>query len=128
MRIAVVGSRHFTDYAYVKNILDYYLAANEIDAIITGDAAGADTLAAKYAKKNDILCKRHVANWEKHGKAAGPIRNGFVVEECHMMIAFRIEGEENRGTNNAIKQAREKGKEIVVCDYTPKDDIEDIGC
>ena len=50
--VAVVGSRYFVDYDFVKLKLDQYLP---IDMIVYGGAPGVDTLAEQYAKIHNIL-------------------------------------------------------------------------
>ena len=126
MNIAVVGSREFNNYQYMKSILDVYHKAGELEKIITGDARGADTLALKYAKEHDIPCHQFFAEWDKYGKSAGPLRNERVVSHCDMIIAFRVDGLKNKGTNNAIEKAENKGKDVIICDYKP-DEFEEIG-
>ena len=51
MKVVIAGSRGFNDYNYMKNQLNTY----NITYIITGGAKGADSLAEKYAKENNIL-------------------------------------------------------------------------
>ena len=52
MRLAIVGSRYFTDYDMFKNVVDKYILDNgQPDVIISGGAAGADTLAKTYSFK-----------------------------------------------------------------------------
>ena len=50
---------------------------NTIDPveIISGHAPGADTLGEKFAKAYGYPLKIFLAEWNKYGKAAGPIRN-----------------------------------------------------
>jgi len=117
MVIGIVGSRTFSDYAYMKGILDYYFKAKEIDKIVTGDAKGADTLAAKYANENKIELEVFYAKWKTYGKSAGPRRNAKIVAKADMIIAFRVAREPNKGTNDTINKANEKNKDVVICDY-----------
>jgi hypothetical protein len=43
--------------------------------IVSGGADGADTLGEEFAKKYKMKLCRKKANWNKYGRAAGPIRN-----------------------------------------------------
>ena len=81
MRVAVVGSRFFTDYDYVKSSLDAINNVYKITVIVSGGARGADSLGERYARENGIEFVLFAADWNKHGKAAGPIRNKQLIEE-----------------------------------------------
>ena len=48
MKVAVIGSRSFTDYDLVISILDEF----DISAVVSGGAKGADSLGEKYAIDN----------------------------------------------------------------------------
>lgn len=88
MKLAVIGSRDFSDYEILKNRLDLFRRFKIIDEIVSGGAYGADKLAEKYAKDNNIPIKIFLPNWNKHGRVAGPIRNRQIIEYCDSMIAF----------------------------------------
>ena len=53
MKLAVIGSRDFDDYEFLKKILVYHPCTQ----IISGGARGADSLAKKYAKEFNIPIK-----------------------------------------------------------------------
>jgi hypothetical protein len=59
--------------------------------IIHGGAKGADTLADQWAITNWVKIEEYKPNWEKHGKAAGPIRNKQMLDEGKpdLVIALR---------------------------------------
>lgn len=71
----VVGSRSFTDYAFLKNKLDKLLKNHKSIAIVSGGADGTDRLAERYAKEHNYPLYVIKPNWQQYGKAAGPIRN-----------------------------------------------------
>lgn len=107
-RIAVVGSRKFSDYSLVKKILKPYLPFT----LITGGALGADTLAEKFAKEYDLDILIHYPEWKKYGRKAGMLRNTFIVRDCEQVIAF-WDGI-SKGTRMVINLAREKSKLVRV--------------
>lgn len=58
--------------------------------------------------------QRFSADWEKHGKAAGPIRNRDMLKSgADLVIAFRMDGE-SRGTDDMIAIAVAAGVPVVV--------------
>ena len=126
MNVAIVGSREFEDYAYMRSILKCYLELGVIEKVVSGGARGADTLAKRYAKDNNIPYKEFPAEWTKNGvydKAAGVKRNIKIVDSSDMVIAFRVKGEANKGTNHTIRIAEEKGKDVVIIDCDNDDRI-----
>jgi SLOG family YspA-like protein len=107
-KIAVVGSRHFSDYEYLKQILQPWLPAH----IISGGARGADALAERLAYEYDLPITVIKPDWKQYGRAAGPIRNRTIVDTADMLIAF-WDGK-SQGTASALSYARSKGKTIIV--------------
>jgi hypothetical protein len=114
MKLAIIGGRDFNDYKILEryanlifncNPLDYFDCF--VDAIISGGARGADSLAKKYAMGSTYMYIEFPADWDKHGKTAGFIRNQQIVDECDMVLAF-WDGV-SRGTQDTIRRAK-KGK------------------
>ena len=62
-------------------MLDKVLALFDIKLVIGGKARGADTIGENWAKKRKLKFKGFPANWNKHGKRAGPIRNQQMLDE-----------------------------------------------
>ena len=113
MKTAVIGTRTFENYQQLCETLGNL--ANTPTEIISGGATGADALAERYAKENNLPLTIHLANWKEYGKAAGPIRNKTIIEECEQLVAF-WDGQ-SKGTNHTIKTAKAKGKPTKVVNY-----------
>jgi len=125
MKIAIVGSRSFTDYDYLvkkMNLLDFL----SVDCIISGGAKGADTLAEKYANDIGVLMAIYPANWKKYGKKAGFIRNKLIVDESDVVIAF-WDGE-STGTKDTIEYTTKMNKKLHIFTdwYKESDQKEDL--
>lgn len=101
--VLVCGGRDYTNEKMAFAILDAAHAANPIIEVIHGAATGADMLAAAWAAKRGVPERAFPADWETHGKAAGPIRNRQMLDQGkpHIVIAFPG----GRGTRNMIEQA-----------------------
>lgn len=86
----------------------------DITTIIEGEAKGADTLARLFGETIGIPVEKYPADWSKHGKAAGPIRNKQMLDEGKpdLVIAFMFP--DSRGTANMVKQAEKAGIETRV--------------
>lgn len=122
-RVIIAGSRKYNDYYRMLEELDNLgiHLINTIDPIeiVSGHAPGADTLGERFAKAYGYPLKIFPADWDKYGKAAGPIRNEQMAKyaaeaDRGMLIAFPIG--ESRGTNNMIKLAKHYSLEIHVID------------
>nr|WP_302052948.1 DUF2493 domain-containing protein [Shouchella clausii] len=114
IKVIVAGSRNFSNYALLERKLDAILR-NRVDEgveIVSGKARGADTLGERYAKERGYAIKEFPADWEKNGKAAGPIRNRKMAEYADALVAF-WDGK-SRGTNNMIETAEELGLQVRV--------------
>jgi predicted Rossmann-fold nucleotide-binding protein len=108
----VCGGRDFTDQQFLEETLDSIVAKfGRPELVISGGAAGADTGAMRWAVANKIRRRVFSADWARHGKAAGMIRNARMLVEGRpdLVVAFRG----GRGTENMVNQAREAGVAIV---------------
>ena len=74
-KIAVVGSRDFGDYEILKKVLDALRLKKGFEVIISGGAAGADSMAEFYAEENGLGTIIFKPDWNTYGKSAGFIRN-----------------------------------------------------
>lgn len=106
MRVLVCGSRSFGEKDTHARQMDQVLRDLPPDAtIVHGDARGADRMAGTWARENGRHEERHPANWEKHGKAAGPIRNSEMLRaDLDRVIAF-WDGK-SKGTKDMIDKAK----------------------
>ena len=108
-KVIIAGCRDFNDYELLKSKSDYYLQNKLPNVIIvSGHASGADTLGERYAIERGLNCELHPADWNKHGRAAGPIRNAEMAEVADALIAF-WDGK-SRGTAHMIQAMKRKGK------------------
>ena len=116
-RIIIAGGRDFEDYDYLLTVCRKLLT--RADTIISGCANGADKLGEQFAEKNGITVERFPADWDKHGKAAGHIRNHQMSLQADALIAF-WDGK-SRGTKNMIENAHKARLETHVYYYASGD-------
>lgn len=109
MRVLVCGGRTYRDWATVCRVLDGLTRAP--DWIIHGGAKGADALASQWAHSRDVAQERYDADWEKHGRAAGPIRNQQMIVEGkpHLVVAFPG----GKGTADMVRRAKAAFIEVL---------------
>jgi predicted Rossmann fold nucleotide-binding protein DprA/Smf involved in DNA uptake len=121
MKLAIVGSRSFSDYEFLKKMIDYHPCT----CIISGGAKGADTLAKRYAVEHGILIQEFLPNWDLHGKSAGFIRNKQIVEASEELVAFW--DKKSPGTKHSIDLAEQAGKPVYIYWPSEPDITEGIG-
>lgn len=113
MRVIIAGTRIFKDFEKLSIHCDKILSNVETHIeIVCGGATGADELGKMYALKHFYPLKMFPANWDKHGKAAGPIRNEQMAIYADALICF-WDGE-SRGSKNMIELAKEYKLKIRI--------------
>lgn len=74
--VLVTGGRDYTDYETVEEPIRFLVGFYGSDLrMMHGGARGADSLAQRAIKKYKIAHKVFPADWDTHGKKAGPLRN-----------------------------------------------------
>lgn len=114
-KVVVAGSRTFNDYEFLKEKLNKALSKKENVTIISGGARGADYLGEKYAKEYNldlIICP---ADWDKHGKGAGYIRNKEMVAMADGVVVF-WDGI-SKGTKHTMELSNSRGIPLKVYKY-----------
>jgi len=81
-----------------------------ISSIIAGGARGADTMAKHLAHAWNVPFRMFKADWNKHGKAAGPLRNQRMLDEGKPDLVVAFPG--GRGTADMVRRARAAGIEV----------------
>ena len=116
-RIIIAGGRDFNNYELLKQRCDFYIGLlRKVDVeIVSGGAEGADKLSERYAKERKVDVKVFPADWAKHNKAAGPIRNKQMADYGTHLIAF-WDGK-SRGTEDMIRQANKNKLPVKIVRY-----------
>ena len=114
MKILVCGSRDWLSRAAIHRALAKY--EHHVPSsvqIIHGDCRGADQFAADAADVYGYTVRAFPADWEMHGKAAGPRRNRQMLDEKpDVVIAFQRNS--SRGAQDTIDEARRRGIPVEV--------------
>lgn len=113
-KVIIAGSRNFIGYGYVESILTTLLPNTLQVEVVCGMCEGVDGLGNRWAENNRIKVHRMPADWAKHGRAAGPIRNSAMADFADELIAFWDGKTENSGTIDMITKMRSKKKPVTV--------------
>jgi hypothetical protein len=110
MIVLVCGGRDYHRYAVVDATLCEINRKHGITHIMHGGSSGADALAGEWATDcgvQEVVCK---ANWEVHGRKAGPMRNKAMLDLLpELVVAFPG----GRGTENMVSQAEDRCIQVV---------------
>lgn len=107
LRVLVCGGRGFADVGLLYGTLDNLHKAKGIACIIEGNAGGADRMAGFWARKHRIDNLKFPADWTKHGKAAGPIRNQRMLDEGRPDLVVAFPG--GKGTDDMVRRSQQAG-------------------
>lgn len=108
-RVCISGSRSFRDLERVRAFVETLPVGT---VVIHGGAEGVDKAADAAARLCGLSVEVVRPEWNKHGRAAGPIRNRAMVESCDYLVAF-WDGL-SKGTKSAIDAAKRLDKEFDV--------------
>ena len=110
--ILVCGGRFYTNMKEMWSTLDRLNALYKFKTLIHGGAGGADTLAGKWADEKGLQKIVVRANWNKHGKAAGPIRNQQMLDTYAPNLVVAFEG--GKGTADMVKRSKLNGFPLEI--------------
>lgn len=107
-RILVTGSRNGARWGLIRETLQAHLRPG--DTVVHGGAPGVDAQCEDYAQQHGISTREYRADWKRHGRYAGPLRNQRMVDSgVDLCLAFPG----GAGTRNCIRCAREAGVEVI---------------
>lgn len=119
MRVAIVGSRTYPDLAEVR---EFVAGLPQGTLVISGHGRGVDMAAEDAANerfRRGELPKPLIfpADWDRHGKAAGCLRNTKIVEavaaEAERAVTAFWDGR-SPGTADTIRKARRAGVLVLL--------------
>ncbi len=110
MKVIIAGSRTFTDYQFLCQVLAP--DRHHITQVLTGGERGAELLGYRWAWKHAIKHQRCRADWERFGKAAGVRRNHQMAQAGDVFVVFGYTT--SPGTAHLIQCMRKLGKPVVV--------------
>lgn len=111
MKVIIAGGR---DYRLTRADRRW-LNGLGITGVITGGAPGADWGAKKWADEHGIPCDVHRAQWDRHGRAAGPIRNREMAEHLARLAGPKavILFPGGAGTASMRREAERAGLRVI---------------
>jgi hypothetical protein len=105
--VAIVGSRR---YPTLYDIIEFVKRLPGDAIVVSGGAKGVDTIAVETALMCGLGTIVFPAEWDKHGRSAGYIRNKDIVSRADVVVAF-WDGV-SRGTAHSMDLALSMGKPL----------------
>jgi len=104
-RLIIAGGR---GYHFDADDVEWLESLGEIKEVVDGGAAGVDREGAEFARHRGIPVKRFDADWNKHGVAAGPIRNREMASYATALALFPG----GKGSDSMKREAEKAGIDI----------------
>jgi hypothetical protein len=112
MKVLVCGGRDFDAREIIWQALQHlHDVRGPITALIEGGARGVDQHAYAWAKWRGLHNQTYPADWNTHGRAAGPIRNAQMLRDGNPDLVVAFPG--GRGTASMVALARKAGVEVI---------------
>lgn len=110
--VLVCGSRFWRDKKAIRRELKKVAA----EFVIQGGAPGADSLAKEVASEMGVGVATYHALWERFGRSAGVIRNGWMLRfgSPNLVLAFHSHLSRSKGTKNMVSLARQDRVSVKV--------------
>lgn len=119
MRCLVCGGREFDDWILLdKTLRKVFKMGFSEPVIIEGGAKGADFLSRCWAKVHNVRYEEFPADWKRHGKKAGMVRNHTMLVEGKPDLVVAFPG--GRGTEDMVKRALKQGVEVLKIEGNPE--------
>jgi len=103
MKVLVCGGRDYGNSEFIERQLDRLHKEMRFTLLIEGGATGADRHAKSWAISRRVPGREFRANWAKHGKAAGPLRNQRMLDVAKPDLVVAFEG--GKGTADMCARA-----------------------
>lgn len=114
------GSRDFDDRTIIETLVHGVSSVATLRGrpfiMVEGEARGADIRSREEAEQIGVYVVKVPADWDRHGKAAGVIRNIKMLEEYQpdLVIAFSDDVRNSRGTRHMCSIAKKAGVPTYV--------------
>ena len=111
MKVLICGGRNYNDRERLYGQMNSLHREHLIDLVMHGGASGADSLGGDWARDAGVQYIVFPANWQRDGRAAGPIRNKRMLVEGKPDLVVAFPG--GKGTAHMVKISKEVGIQTI---------------
>ncbi len=106
-KVIICGAREVGNESCREAIDEFLSHLKKNCVIVHGGCKGVDIIVDMYSRKRGLPVIVYPAEWDKHGKAAGYIRNKRMLleEKPDLVIAFHPALDKSKGTKHMIETA-----------------------
>lgn len=124
IRLLVCGPRDYTIAGEVWKAMSDVTNALTVGppaVLINGGGRGVDETAREWADCWNVSIERYDADWEAHGRSAGPRRNQQMIDEGkpNIVLAIQYKGRKTPGTQDMIRRAQKAGIRTEIVEVSP---------
>lgn len=101
MRVLVCGSRSWDDPDEIRKVLERLPRES---VVVHGGARGADRMADTIARSLGLQVEEYKADWGRHGRAAGFVRNRLMIDTKPDLVVAFWDGR-STGTEHTLRLA-----------------------
>lgn len=111
IRVLVTGDREWACLGIAEAVVTRLVARYGPGVmIIHGGAKGVDLSFELAAREQEVATEVHEADWEKHGRKAGPLSNQEMVDRgAELAIAVHRDLSQSRVTKDCVRRCLEAG-------------------
>lgn len=112
-RVIVTGSRNWKDKESVRKWFGRFNTTIGSVVIVHGACSGFDQIAAEVAEEYGYTVEPHPADWDKHGKKAGPMRNQEMADSgAEYAVGFPMK--KSTGTWDCLRRCFDSGIPVYI--------------
>ena len=113
MKILICGDRNWTNTYVMRKVMRRFF--NDKTILIHGNARGADKMSGRIAQEIGCLVKSYPADWDTHGRSAGPIRNRLMLSKSpDIVIGFHDDISKSKGTKDMLNISKRNNIETYI--------------
>ena len=109
MKLIIAGRNLSPSLDFIMSSINMSGVAN-ITEIVSGAAKGVDSAGENWANEYSVAIKRFHADWDAHGRAAGPIRNKEMARYADRLLL--VWNGESRGSLSMKKEMNRLNKPV----------------
>jgi len=111
MKLAIIGSRDFSDYDKARKVYKNFFESLTTK-IISGGAIGADLIGKRLAEEFGVEYEEYLPDWDLYKGQAGHVRNTKIINASQMALVFW--NGYSKGTKDSLDKLASQKKPVFI--------------